>query len=233
MFNKCISLISLNLSSFDISKVTNMDYMFYNCHNLKYLDIPHFSPENLIEMKKIFYNMSSLIYLNINSLEIKDNTIIDSSFDKLPSDLKICSNKTNMQNYLLSINKTYDCSDICFIKNIKIDLNKNECIQSCIEHGYNHECNNICYNECPENAHYIIKNLNNKDNIFAEYPEGVAICLEPNTEGYFLDEYEFYEECYDNCKFCYGKGNEDKNNCKKCIYNFFFINDVDDIKFKN
>ena len=233
MFENCKSLISLNLSSFDTYKVSKMNNMFCNCYNLKYLNIPHFSPKNLAEINKIFYNMSSLIYLNIDSLEINDKTKKNSSFDNLPSDLKICSNKINMQNYLLSINKTYNCSNICFLKNIKIDINKNECIHSCSYNGYNHECNNICYNECPENTNYKIKNLTNKDNIFAEYEDGVAICLEPNTEGYFLDEYELYEECYKNCRFCYGKGNENNNNCKKCIYNFFLINDVDDIKVKN
>ena len=232
MFQNCKSLISLNLSSFDVSKVSNMNNMFYDCNNLRYLDIPHFSPNNLEEMIGIFYNMSSLIYLNINSLDINQNTKINSSFDKLASDLKICSNKTNMQNYLLSINKTYDCSDICFIQNIKIDLNRNECIHSCNENGYNHECNNICYNGCPENTHYLIKNISNKDKIFDEYENGVAICIEYNTEGYFLDEYEFYEECYNSCKFCFGKGNEKNNNCIKCKYKYFFINDEDDIKFE-
>ena len=234
MFGNCTSLISLNLSSFVVTKVTNMNNMFYNCHNLKYLDIPHFSPKasKLSQIKNVFYNMSSLIFLNIDSLEINDKTKTDSSFDELPSDLKICSNKNKMKNYLISINKNFDCSDICFTKDIKIDINTNECIHSCKDHGYNHECNNICYNKCPENTRYKIKDLNNKDNIFAEYEDGVAVCLEPNTEGYFLDEYEFYEECFESCNFCYGKGDDRNNNCKKCRYNFFFIKDVDDIKFK-
>ena len=233
MFYFCRSLMHLNLSSFDVSQVTNMNYMFYNCYNLKYLDISHFSPKNLFDMKYMFCKLPSLIYLNIDSLEINDNTNKDFAFDNFPQDLKICSSQIKMKNYLTSINKNVDCSDICFIKNIKIDINSNECIHSCSENGYNHECNNICYNECPENTHYKIKNLNNKDNIFSEYEDGVAICLEPNTEGYFLDEYEFYEECFQNCKFCYGKGNESNNNCKKCKYNFFFLDDIDDIKFKN
>ena len=51
---------------------------------------------------------------------------------------------------MTSINKNIDCSDICFTKDIKIDINTNECINSCKDHGYNHECNNICYNDCSE-----------------------------------------------------------------------------------
>ena len=226
MFYDCNSIISLNLSTFDTSKVTDMSYMFGNCHNLKYLDIPNFSPINLKVMTQMFYNMSSLIFLNINSLEINGKTTTKKSFDLLPSDLKICSNKTMMLNYLLSIKKISNCSDICFIKNIKIDINKNECIHSCSDNGYNHECNNICYNECPDDSHIIIRNISNKENIFVEFEDGVAICLDRNPKGYYLDNNEFYEECHENCEFCYGPGNEKNNSCKKCISNLIFINDI-------
>ena len=226
MFLECKSLISLNLSSFDVSKVTDMSYMFYNCHNLKYLDIPNFSPKNLKVITQMFYNMSSLIFLNINSLEIISKATTTKSFDLLPPDLKICSNRSNMLSYLLSINKVINCSDICFIKNIKIDINKSECIYSCSDNGYNHECNNICYNECPDDSYIIIRNISNSDNIFVEYENGVAICLDRNPRGYYLDKDDFYKECYEKCDFCYGSGNEKNNSCKKCIPNLIFINDI-------
>ena len=226
MFSNCQSLISLNLSNFDTSKVTQMISMFENCHNLKYLDIPNFAPLNIKSIKKMFYNMTSLIFLNIHSFEINENTDKSNSIAKLPSELKVCSNQTNMQNYLVKNKKQFNCSDICFIRNIKIDLNTNECINSCKEHGYNHECNNICYNECPEDTHVIIKNISNKDNIFVEFDDGIVICLDRNPEGYYLDEDGFYEECYERCKFCYGPGNERNNSCKKCKSNYLLINDV-------
>ena len=49
-----------------------------------------------------------------------------------------------------------------------IDINKSECIHSCKNQGYNYECNNICYNECPEGSYVILKDINNKTNIFVE-----------------------------------------------------------------
>ena len=86
-------------------------------------------------MAKIFYNMSSLIYLNIHSFEINSQTSKASSFDNLPSNLKICTNRTNMQNYLLSIGKNYDCNDICFHENNnnnnKLIVEKSKCIDKC------------------------------------------------------------------------------------------------------
>ena len=227
MFYECYSLISLNLSSFDTSKVTDMGYMFTNCYNLKYLDIPNFSSLSLKTINYMFYNMSSLIFLNINSFDINSKTVkVKKPFDLLLPDLKICSNTTNTQTYLSKINKNYNCSDICFIENIKIDLNKSECIYSCKDNNYTHECNNICYNECPDDSYMIIRNISNKDNIFVEYEDGVGICWDRNPRGYYLDEDKFYEECYENCDFCYGPGNEKNNSCKKCKSNLFFINEI-------
>ena len=34
LFDKCYTLIALDLSNFDTSNVTNMEYMFYNCSKL-------------------------------------------------------------------------------------------------------------------------------------------------------------------------------------------------------
>ena len=225
MFSHCKTLISLNLSSFDTSKVTEMCWMFNNDIKLKYLDISHFSPMNLTTICEMFNKMSSLIYLNIYSLEINDQTNITKSFAQLAKSLKICANEFNMKNYLLSLKKKNYCSDICFKKNIKLDIIKNECINSCKDNGYNHECNNICYNECPEGTHIILKDESNKNNVFIEYDNGVAICLDRKPEGYFLDEDGFFRECYKSCKLCYGPGEKKAHNCIECKSNFLFIND--------
>ena len=154
MFAHCNSLITLNLSIFDTSKVTQMCFMFLDCNNLKYLDISHFAPLNITTLEYMFYNMYSLGYLNIDSLEINNYTITEGAFDFVPTDLKICTNKINMQNYLSSINISYNCSDICFDKNIKITNDTNKCVYSCKKAGYRHENDNICYEPCPDGTIY-------------------------------------------------------------------------------
>ena len=68
--------------------------------------------------------------------------------------------------------------------------------------------------------------MNNKDNVFVEYEDGVAICWDRNPKGYYLDEDKFYKECYEKCDFCYGPGNEKNNSCKKCKSDLIFINDI-------
>ena len=225
MFSHCKTLISLNLSSFDTTKVTEMCYMFNNDINLKYLDISHFSPLNVNTIVQMFNKMPALIYLNIQSLEVNEQTNITESFNQLNKNLKICSNENSLKNNILNQDFSIDCNDICFIKNIKLDIIKNECIHSCKNNGYSYECNNICYNECPEETHIILKDENNKDNIFVEFEDGVAICLDRNPEGYYLDDDGFYKECFGGCKFCYGRGNYKVHNCIECRSNYKYINE--------
>ena len=223
MFCDCKSLIYLNLSTFDTSKVTQMCHMFNDCNNLKYLDISNFSPLNITIIDGIFCNMSSLVYLNIYSLEINNSTNKTHSFSELPRETKICSNEYNMMNYIAELNIINNCSDICFKKNIKLGNYKNECINSCKDNGLYYECNNICYQECPEGTYPIIQNISNKDNISVEFEDGIVTCLDKQPEGYYLDEYGFYERCFENCLFCYGPGNHKENNCSKCKSNFRFL----------
>ena len=246
LFYGCINLTSLDISNFDTSKVTNMSYLFYDCINLefidlssfntnnvidmsymfkgckglKYLDISNFTPNNIITICSMFSEMDSLIYLNMYSFEINNQTNTDSSFRFVSNNLKVCSNEYNMKIYLSeNTNIINNCSDICFHKNIKIDLVRKECAKSCKDNGYNYEWNNICYNKCPDGTHIILKNE------FNEFDDGVAICLDKNPEGYYLDKDGFYKKCFKSCEYCYSFGNETIHNCKKCKSNFLFLND--------
>ena len=54
MFYNCTKLETLNLSSFDTSKVTSFCSMFFNCKSIKLLDLSNFITSNAIEMPNIF-----------------------------------------------------------------------------------------------------------------------------------------------------------------------------------
>ena len=53
MFYECSSLISLNLSNFNINNVINMSYMFFNCYSLYSLDLSNFNTNNVKYMNNI------------------------------------------------------------------------------------------------------------------------------------------------------------------------------------
>lgn len=69
MFFGCNSLTNLDLSSFDTSNVTNMQYMFGKCTNLDVLDLSNFNTANVINMSGMFCDCSQLESLNLGSFK--------------------------------------------------------------------------------------------------------------------------------------------------------------------
>ena len=69
MFNGCSALTSLDLSSFNTSKVTNMQNIFYGCYNLKYLDISSFDTSKVRSFLYFFYNCRELTSLDLRNFD--------------------------------------------------------------------------------------------------------------------------------------------------------------------
>ena len=225
IFAFCYKLAFVDVSNFDTSKVKDMQGMFSRNFELKSLDLSNFDTYSVTNMKYMF-EQSSYLYLNLYSFIIKDGIPIDFIFKNTPSNLKICINDLNTRNKLASYGKTFDCSDVCINKNLKIDSQYKRCVGNCNETDYKYEYNNTCFNECP-NEKYTIDN---------EY-----LCLDEKPEGYYLDLDELkYKKCFDRCKNCYGFGDEINNNCSECksnyilsngtLYNFLYELNINDYK---
>ena len=60
MFSSCSGLISLDLSNFDTSKVTNMSYMFFYSRGLTSLDLSNFNTSAVTDMTRMFNGCSNL-----------------------------------------------------------------------------------------------------------------------------------------------------------------------------
>ena len=78
MFSECLSLINLDLSSFNFDKVTNLSKMFYGCSSLKKIIIPNSnkSSDNLIDSNN--KNISNM-FDKCESLEEMDLSFLNKS----------------------------------------------------------------------------------------------------------------------------------------------------------
>ncbi|MDD2445792.1 MAG: BspA family leucine-rich repeat surface protein, partial [Clostridia bacterium] len=68
MFYYCSALTTLNLSSFDTSRVANMSYMFYYCSALITLDISSFNTSSVTNMSYMFNNCNHLTTVYVGNL---------------------------------------------------------------------------------------------------------------------------------------------------------------------
>ena len=85
MFFRMSNLTSLNLSSFDTSKVTNMNDMFYNMSSLASLDLSNFDTPNVVDMEGMFSGMSSLASLDLTNFDTSKVINMEAMFSRMSS----------------------------------------------------------------------------------------------------------------------------------------------------
>lgn len=126
MFHSLVNLTSLDVSSFDTSKVRGMGNMFFGDEKLTLLDLSNFDTQNLTNMDKMFYGMSNLASLNIGSFDTSKVTNMDSLFYGMVNIENInvsnfdTRNVTNMNHMFSSMHKlkqlqlpaTFDTSSV-------------------------------------------------------------------------------------------------------------------------
>ena len=90
MFNYCINLIELDLSSWDISNISSLYGTFNYCNNLINLNISTWNiGTNIINLSQTFSGCSNLTNLDVSNWDISNVTNISSIFAG-------CSNLTNL-----------------------------------------------------------------------------------------------------------------------------------------
>ena len=164
MFGDCPSLTSLNLSNFDISKVTSMKNMFSSCLSLTSLNLSNFIVSDK-DVNNIFKGSINLEYINIISFieSSKTRNYYKDMFKNVPDNIVVCINKGNIINkiYPQIENKTCyveDCTDNWKLKQKKTINGTNECINNCSDNNLL-EYNNKCYSKSLYG--YFIDNNNN------------------------------------------------------------------------
>ena len=95
MFQGCTSLISLNLSNFNTSNVTNMYGMFYSCHSLTSLNLSSFNTANVNDMRHMFSDCIGLTSLNLYSFDMSGLTSHLSGSTTYSGKYQMCLNLAN------------------------------------------------------------------------------------------------------------------------------------------
>ena len=80
MFQGCKNITKINLSNFDTSKVTTMQYMLNDCSNLNLLDLSNINTSNVEDMSFLFYRCNYLTSLNLSNLDTSKVTNMQKMF---------------------------------------------------------------------------------------------------------------------------------------------------------
>ena len=85
MFGDCISLETIDVSNFDMSKVTNMRCMFYNCSNLEEIDVSNFDVSSVKNFEYVFYACIQANIIGLEKWDTSSGTSMKSMFYKCAS----------------------------------------------------------------------------------------------------------------------------------------------------
>jgi surface protein len=133
MFYNCISLTTLDLSSFDTNSVESMENMFFGAKSLKSLDLSNFVLTSINNMKKMFYNCTSLIFLNLKNFGVKkENLVVNDIFSDNLKHLVYCIDEKESSIILeaiKSVNENNDCSNACFSENKEFIIEDKKCVE--------------------------------------------------------------------------------------------------------
>ena len=85
LFYSCYNLTSIDLSSWDTSKVTTMSNMFYQCNNLTSIDLSSWDTTNVTNMSGMFYNCNKLTSLDLSNFDTSNVTTMYQMFQSCAS----------------------------------------------------------------------------------------------------------------------------------------------------
>ena len=75
-FSLCTSLVSIDLSNIDLSKVTNMQKMFSECSKLEFVTFPE-TTQNLPDASKMFLSCTTLKSIDFSNADLSKVTAMD------------------------------------------------------------------------------------------------------------------------------------------------------------
>ena len=105
MFSGMSSLTTLDLSNFDTSQVTDMKYMFRDMSSLTTLNLSNFDTSRVTNMEVMFYGMSSLTSLDLSNFDTSQVKYMNYMFSYMSSltTLDLSNFDTSQVAYMISM----------------------------------------------------------------------------------------------------------------------------------
>ena len=112
MCYNCKSLELIELSGWNTSKVTNMTSMFYGCNSLTSLDVSHFDTSNVTDMSSMFNGCSGITSLDVSHFNTSNVKYMDNMFNGCSGLTSLDVSHFNTSNVTHMNGMFKDCSGI-------------------------------------------------------------------------------------------------------------------------
>jgi surface protein len=85
MFQSCCKLTSVDLSAFDLAKVTDVSYMFWGCSSLESVTFPESTTPELKNIFRMFNECSNLKAVDLSHFDMTNVSNMSEAFEKCAS----------------------------------------------------------------------------------------------------------------------------------------------------
>ena len=214
MFSYCSSLISINFDNINTNSVTSMSYMFSYCASLTNLDLSEFKTSNNKNMNSMFENCYSLSSLDLSNFNTSSVESIKFMFSYCTSLTYLNLRNFNIKSISTSLNMLNECNNNLIYC---INLTNNEPIKKNFNSFPNNNCSFFISKQSEVNESDIYKEevVKNTDiiTIFLNYNENNdTIPKEQDLNNTYND---LIKKCDIKCQNC--SLLENKNNlCISC-----------------
>ena len=168
LFKNFDSVTEIDLSDFDLSKITDMSEMFSGCYNLKSIKFnDECDTSNLLDMRNMFFNCTKLLSMDLSCFDTEKVTNMDGMFQNAESLLSLDLGDFNTYE-LTSMNRMFlNCKSLIYINLIRFSYIQNienifssniDNLVYCVDKDSNiysflqnnekltFDCNNLCFN---------------------------------------------------------------------------------------
>lgn len=114
MFEECQAK-TINISSLDTSKVTDMERMFSGCNNLVELDLSNINTSNVRNMERMFYSARALKELDLTSFNTENVQTMRGMFAYMYGLESVDLSSFNTKNVRDFVGMFYKCIELKFI----------------------------------------------------------------------------------------------------------------------
>ena len=221
LFYNLHSLISIDLTNFDISSATNLEKFFYDCSSLESVDLSSLRARNIRNMRYLFSNCKKLQFVNFSNLNTSKVEYMDYMFINCHSLISLDLSNINTS-YVKNMDYMFiNCHSLISLDLSNLDTSSVISMEGMFSNCYNLEYVNMknintkstenmtkmfykCSNLKYINFYSINKNVQNITDIFSESSENFTYCIKDETKIMSIFEkllslYDTKRDCTSHC----------------------------------
>ena len=209
LFYNLANIVSIDLSHFDSSQITDIQAMFYKCKNLKSINFDNFGTSLVQQMERIFWGCESLTSIDLSNFDTTLVTNMREMFQECTSLTSIDLSNFNTYSLEAMDYMFYKCTSL-----VSVDLsNFNTTKLKEVSYAF-YDCSSLIFINFKSFKEVVYTNAGN---IFSSNLNNLLICIDKNNNKNIIKSIKDTNPIIDCSNACFQETGKIIVEKKKCI----------------